>query len=170
LTSDSAHYKEKQSWDTQLHSLTTPDFNQNLVDEFEMINFKKLVNDCLREYLPEYRVEFILRHGHKIVHSWFTKTVRGQRAQEHNHNPADISGCYYLHTTGDDGNIIFIDRGALDNTFMYFHDNHSHAYEPKEGRIVLFPSYLTHRVSENKTDSTRISFSFDIYINKFTKD
>jgi len=34
--------------------------------------------------------------------------------------------------------------------------------EPKEGRLVLFPSWLTHRVSVNRTDEERISIAFNL--------
>ena len=36
---------------------------------------------------------------------------------------------------------------------------------PKEGALVLFPSYLDHSVNENMSDDERIVISFNIKIN-----
>ena len=37
---------------------------------------------------------------------------------------------------------------------------------PKEGALVLFPSYLDHSVNENTSNEERIVVSFNITINK----
>ena len=36
--------------------------------------------------------------------------------------------------------------------------------EPKEGTLIMFPSYLEHSVEENKSNEKRISMAFDINI------
>ena len=36
------------------------------------------------------------------------------------------------------------------------------SFQPKEGMLVLFPSYLQHSVNVNKTDEERIVISFNI--------
>ena len=35
-------------------------------------------------------------------------------------------------------------------------------FPPIEGRVLVFPSYLSHQVQENKSDEDRISVSFNI--------
>ena len=38
--------------------------------------------------------------------------------------------------------------------------------EPKEGDLLIFPSYLYHSVSENLSDNDRIIISFNVDIDK----
>ena len=50
---------------------------------------------------------------------------------------------------------------------------HTHAtmsYPPKEGRLVLFPSWVSHGVRENHTDEDRISISFNLIPNRNKRD
>ena len=37
-------------------------------------------------------------------------------------------------------------------------------YPVETGKIVLFPSYLTHQVTSKKGNNTRISLSFNIFL------
>ena len=46
-----------------------------------------------------------------------------------------------------------IDRTPFNNDRFF--------YEPKRGRILLFPSYLGHEVEPNITDEDRISIAFN---------
>ena len=53
--------------------------------------------------------------------------------------------------------LVYTDEFALKtNSYMtYF-------FYPKEGKILIFPSSLSHQVEENKSDEDRISYSFNI--------
>ena len=39
---------------------------------------------------------------------------------------------------------------------------------PQEGGIILFPGWMEHRVRSNNTNDTRISISFDWFVNNHT--
>jgi uncharacterized protein (TIGR02466 family) len=144
---------------SNLHSLTTTDFKQNLVEEHSMEHFKRFLDCCLHAYVPS---PGAFNNGHKVEASWFTLTEQGQHAAEHNHSTSDISGAFYLQTTGQDGDIVFTNRSQLANSYPFFGQFENANYRPQEGMIILFPGYLTHKVTENRTDSQRISFSFNV--------
>jgi uncharacterized protein (TIGR02466 family) len=146
-------------WSRGLHSLSTHDFMQNLVEEFEMHQFKSVLYEVLEKY-PKFVNPEALERGYKIGESWFTLTESYQRSDRHSHGTFDLSGVYYLQTTGQDGNIVFTNESAR-NYYEDFKENRA-VYEPKEGRFLLFPGWLPHQVQENTTFSKRISFSFNI--------
>lgn len=76
-------------------------------------------------------------------------------AHTHPHNL--VSGVYYARVPNGAGDIIFDDpRGPLppfENRIIY---------TPKEGDLIVFPSWLLHQVSPTLGDEERISFSFNI--------
>ena len=41
-------------------------------------------------------------------------------------------------------------------------DKKPYYIEPKEGRLVIFPSWMSHQVTPNFTNEDRISYSFNI--------
>ena len=114
-----------------------------------------------------------------IQRSWPVIAVKGQRVARHAHHTAHISAVYYVSspTSGKGGRIEFfndnppneIQRGIGSTmTGGYTERNSlnygSAAYEPKPGRLLLFPSKTTHAVEPNETDEQRISISFDLIV------
>jgi uncharacterized protein (TIGR02466 family) len=149
------------TWSTGLHSVSTPDFNQNLAEEYEMHHIKTAVYETLQKY-PEFVHEEALEKGYKITESWFTLTEAMQRTDRHSHGRYDLSGVYYVQTSGEDGSIKFTNEGPTAKNWYEDIRLNQCVFEPKEGRIILFPGWLPHQVSENKTFSKRISFAFNI--------
>ena len=86
----------------------------------------------------------------------------------HIHEGSDWSFVYYVKVPKDSGNILFADprirriRSNV-NRLIKNHDNpfvHDVYFVlPKEGKFVIFPSYLEHHVEFNTTDKPRISIS-----------
>ena len=46
--------------------------------------------------------------------------------------------------------------------FTNWSNQNSNFFNPTEGRMIVFPSYLYHYVQENKSNQDRISVSFNI--------
>jgi uncharacterized protein (TIGR02466 family) len=76
---------------------------------------------------------------------------------------AEISGVYYYQTNGKDGDICFINpfNAARYFDFGRVSSRSNNIYTPTVGRLLLFPSYVQHKVRPNKTDNTRISLAFN---------
>lgn len=96
--------------------------------------------------------------------SWFNFSSPGNFQFDHMHDGADISGVYYYKTNGKDGNIIFTNPNGymLSTLFPNSSSNKTLTITPKEGKLILFPSWLMHRVEVNNTKDTRISIAFNI--------
>lgn len=87
---------------------------------------------------------------------------------EHTHN-AIFSGVFFLNIPEDSG--VFVIRNPGINSMWEGSElvSEKNQYtskfikiEPKEGTIILFPSYLPHSVESNLHDGERITISFDV--------
>ena len=106
------------------------------------------------------------------IEGWKNINEPGNFNISHSHPRSHFSGVLWIKTPKNCGNIVFespeifnryqeldsySDEFALKtNSYMtYF-------FYPKEGKILIFPSSLSHQVEENKSDEDRISYSFNI--------
>jgi len=125
---------------------------------------KKIIDHHLRVYCSE--LNFPIRDYE--LNTWFSLFKKGNYAHIHNHGLADISGVYYYKTNGKDGKIFFESPNPhFDTSRCYFWKGYRREYDPEEGHILLFPSWLRHGVETNQTDDVRISLSFNIKFKGF---
>jgi len=107
---------------------------------------------------------------------WLNVNQKGNFNPPHAHPGNDYSGCYYVSFPENSGFIHFLDPRpqhrfsspnpkSKENENWYFsenpYDSSFFTYKIKEGKIVIFPSWLTHYVDPNPTDSLRISIPFN---------
>ena len=105
-----------------------------------------------------------------ITTSWVVKTPPRQKSEYHFHKNCFYSGIYYFedHYEPECGNLSFqnplqkfVDFEITPETF-----NEMNCQEwgdfPKPHQLVFFPSYLTHRILENKSYKDRYSLAFNI--------
>lgn len=103
-----------------------------------------------------------------ITQMWANVNGEGSYNNSHQHNGNFLSGVFYLKTFKGCGNIYFEDPRNLWCLLSVKYDKHDMfsrmevECEPKDGSLILFPSYLSHRVGMNHVDDERISISFNI--------
>ena len=101
---------------------------------------------------------------------WAIINTKGAANYQHQHSNSTISGAYYVRAPKNSGDIIFYDpRPAPVYTYPKavspnFLNAQINGISPKEGALVLFPSYLDHSVNENLSNEERIVISFNISI------
>jgi uncharacterized protein (TIGR02466 family) len=106
----------------------------------------------------------------KITSSWSIINKKGSSNNRHIHSDNYISAAYYVRAPEGCGDILFYDpreakvirkpKGVDGNALSADVIN----IKPKEGLLVLFPSYLYHSVEENITDNERVVISFNLDI------
>ena len=109
-----------------------------------------------------------------MLNLWINVNKKGNSNAAHTHPGAVLSGVYYLSLPSCCyGNLIFqrnpVDQhlreswGCSDN-FDRYNDLLADEYDiyPEEDRLIIFPSWLTHRVDASAGDGERISISFNI--------
>ena len=108
---------------------------------------------------------------------WANVNYKYSHNKNHVHPGAQWSGVYYIQTPKNSGHIWFTDPAGqkhLDLPIMkrdkdfikprhYWREVH---YEPIEGRLIMFPGWLTHEVAQNMSDlkgeaGWRVSVSFN---------
>ena len=106
----------------------------------------------------------------KINNMWAIINTGGSANLRHQHGNSTISGAYYIRAPENAGDIIFYDPRPAP---IYSHPNalspnslnaQVNGISPKEGALILFPSYLDHSVNENKSNEERIVISFNIRV------
>ena len=152
------------SWHTLTHSISTPIFEANIIKDNNLLLTESEIGWHLKQYLPH----LTDNNNFFIKTSWLTRNSKHEFAYKHKHTPTDcdIAGCYYIQTNGNDGNIRFWNNNELSNDYCFFGNNQKVSYAPQVGKILLFPAWLVHEVTENLTDDLRISLAFNIRFNR----
>ncbi len=105
-----------------------------------------------------------------INNMWAIINTGGSTNLRHQHGNSTISGAYYVRAPEKSGDIVFYDPRpapvysypqAINPNLLNAQVN---GISPKEGALVLFPSYLDHSVNENLSNDERIVISFNITI------
>ena len=106
----------------------------------------------------------------KISNMWAIINTGGAANLRHQHGNSTISGAYYVRAPNNCGDIVFYDpRPAPIYSYpnvnkVNFLNAQVNGISPKEGALILFPSFLDHSVNENKSNKERIVISFNIKI------
>jgi len=104
----------------------------------------------------------------KITSMWSIINKKNSSNARHIHSNNYISAAYYVRAPKMCGDIVFHDPKSA-AVFRYPKisspnklNSNVFTIEPKEGCLVLFPSYLHHSVDANRSDEERIVISFNI--------
>jgi len=104
-----------------------------------------------------------------ISTSWFTKINKGDSAPVHNHKNCWFSAVYY-YGNYDNNSGKFIIYNPLKN-LTSFNDKITHrnkfntpmaAIETERNKMIIFPSYLYHSITEHFSDLIRYSLALNI--------
>ena len=137
------------------------------------ITIQKDRSELLKEIITNSVSKLPISEGvYAAVEGWKNINEPGNFNIKHVHPEADFSGVLWIKVQENCGNILF----ETPNFFEKYQELHSYTDEfalktnsymtyffyPKEGKILIFPSSLSHQVEENKSDEDRISYSFNI--------
>jgi len=105
----------------------------------------------------------------KVGSCWINVNENGAKNSPHIHGNSHFSGVYYVKVSEGSGDIEFKDPNSISRqiyNFAYQNENlrncHEVRYSAAVGRLLIFPSYLTHEVHETHGEGKRISASFNI--------
>ncbi len=142
------------------------DFN---MQENEPKNFIKFILPAIEQVITDMNWEK-QKQSININNMWAIINTGGSANLRHQHGNSTISGAYYVCAPKNSGDIVFYDPRpapvytypkALKPNLLNAQVN---GINPKEGALVLFPSYLDHSVNENLSNEERIVISFNISI------
>ena len=134
---------------------------------------RKAIEDHI-QYYTEKVLSIMPRYSFPITNSWVNEHEEKDKAQQHFHANALISGVYYLHAPEDSGDIIF-HRPTNHNNFLsqtfnfdtiFTNERNTAEYviNIKEGMLLLFPSQVHHSTQINKSSNKRYSLAFNTWV------
>ena len=140
----------------------TFDFEFRVLEQFPKMKqmFTHISNRLIKEGL-NYDNEL------EISSSWFTKTHKGESSPMHDHKNCVFSAVYYYGDYDDKvGNLIF--KNPIVNLTSYRlnvgKSNKFNTYDieitPQSGSLLIFPSYVIHKIDVHKSEIPRLSLAF----------
>jgi len=164
-----SHAVFKNDWQPDNDTANTTFSHENSTDiikEFDMKIIETKIINHAGKYLDQLTYPY-KKTSTYILGSWLNTFTKDQviGLHEHGYQPNMFSGCYYYRAPKNSGDIQF----KSTNPFVASFPHHSNKYsnlltvEPLDEMILLFPSWLLHKVLPNKSNDTRISLAFNIY-------
>lgn len=135
----------------------SPSFHGSTIDSMFPNLYKKL-STHLKSVVEEINFSLTLRNF------WININRENCYNIPHRHPGSTMSAVLYLKSNEKSGNIVFENPTMAhsypinDLNSMFFG---SWEISPKQGRFIIFPSYLSHSVIPNQDDDTRISIAFN---------
>ena len=142
------------------------DFN---MQEAEPQNFIKNISPSIEKVMTDMNWEKE-KQSIKISNMWAIINTGGSTNSRHQHGNSTISAAYYVKAPKNCGDIVFYDPRpapvfcyptAIASNLLNAQVN---SITPKEGALILFPSYVDHSVNENLSNEERIVISFNVTI------
>lgn len=105
-----------------------------------------------------------------ITDCWANLNRTGHAHTMHTHPNNYLSGVYYVRAPARSGRIVFGDPRPAACTITptlaentSFNSNEMH-FEPRDGKLVIFNSWLPHFVEVNRSEEERISIAFNVML------
>ena len=169
-----AIFPESQRWmyRREKDKLGSQSESYDILDKFEELkDLKTYCEEELKAYLEDIEGVNTDITNLRITKSWLNKIEPQDFHALHNHKNSHLSGVFYISCLPND-NIQFINKSVrfpdttleLPKKKMTEFNSQGISVNIKEGDLLLFPSWVPHQVSVNKTvDKERLSISFDTW-------
>ena len=142
-----------------------------ITESVKIVDFMESGNELEREISKHVQISidhfFGYKVGCKIINSWATKSPPGSINNFHTHSNFWLSAVYYPHGLKKDDYYLMFESSKhkafapLVSTYNNINMN-SVKFETMEGDLLIFPSYLRHKIGENNTSKDRYSIAFNI--------
>jgi uncharacterized protein (TIGR02466 family) len=110
----------------------------------------------------------------RITQSWVNYTKPGEYHHKHAHPNSFISGVFYIQSDAEKDKIYFYKDGyqqiKVPAADWNEWNSESWWFEAITGKLILFPSSLTHMVETVQAEQTRISLSFNTFLSGYIGD
>lgn len=139
-----------------------PSDGSNIINEYDLSH----LTDKILEYLKKYYYLIHKKHAEDekidilITGSWLSKSNSQDYLPVHHHHNLDVSGVYYHKIPEGSGSLHFRSNDKLSEISLFYSRSQNYIVNPKNGKLVLFPSWIDHYVSGNTTSEDRIAFGF----------
>lgn len=130
------------------------------LDDFEFKKLYENVTDVCQEIFNSWK----LNKKAILKNAWANINRKNNFNHPHFHPKSIFSAIYYVSADNNSGNLV-IKRPDIQEHYIDELDSEytqkSFSIVPHTGLLILFPSYLSHYVEENLSDTTRISIAMN---------
>ena len=163
-------YAEKQKYERMKNNTGFVSTNLRVLDD--LLDLRKLITEKTDHYIKDY-MQYLVDGGTYVTTSWINKHHKLDYAPPHRHGNSILSGVYYLKTPKDSGVIQFHKPDGIEYlspTFnfipkeSYTYNCDYYSFVPKEGMLIIFPSFLKHLVTSSQAHDIRYSIAFNTFI------
>ena len=131
--------------------------------------YSRIKDILFHEWLKVAKDIFKYPDSFTITTSWMTKIDSGDSSQQHLHKNSFYSGVYHFgEYTNDSASIEF--SSPLIPFFDFYikpieyniHNSITWSFKPKKNQLLLFPSFVEHRILRQGSNQSRKSLAFNI--------
>ena len=141
----------------------------NPADNAALSAFEALANGMVLDTVQKYEQAGFANHPAMVcapetwtLRIWATVLRGGGRQTPHLHPMAWLSGVYYVQVPTDLDSTGGLEFGLSPKHLVVQSEPDSYVIGPREGRMVMFPSYFYHCTREFVSQQSRISIAFDV--------
>lgn len=165
FTTEESDFVDQQPAHKNMGNTTSDD--RYVLTHRTMASLYDFVQSCITEYLndvyaPKNKVSL------RITQSWLNYSKTGEWHHKHNHPNSFISGVLYMKAAKESDKIYFYNEGyrqlELPTENYNVYNSRSWWLPVETGKLMLFPSSLTHSVEQVKSEDTRISLAFNTFL------
>jgi uncharacterized protein (TIGR02466 family) len=159
--------------DTRPNSGNTTSVDNYICKNSKLKKLKKFFDESISDYF-----ETVYKPKTEVTpmmtQSWVNYTKPGEYHHKHAHPNSFISGVFYIQTDDSKDRIYFYKDAYQQIKVMprEWNDWNSESwwFEAMTGRLILFPSSLTHMVETVGSEQTRVSLSFNTFLTGYFGD
>lgn len=158
-------------WDNHITTYHNKESALKLSKDDRITPFFNYVKNESRNFLDAMNVN-PMSYEFKHIFSFFAKVGATSKHDLHSHPGSVISGVYYLRVGETTPPIIFKDPRAyhkyIHYDIIFGRDSPSYSLfpefvvTPKQGMLLLFPSWLEHEVPYSRAEEERMTFVFNL--------
>jgi uncharacterized protein (TIGR02466 family) len=143
--------------------------NKYIFNSKELVRIKEMFDYGVNLYMKRI---LEINHNLRLLNSWITLNKENDYHHTHDHDNVFLSICYYHKI--QNGDLIFSSRKSMIQENFNFSYNiispnpynaNNYSILPQQGDIVIFPAWLFHETSPNKSKSDRIMIGANYFLN-----
>lgn len=132
---------------------------------YDSIKYVQPFLDSLTIIMNKIYKEFNISKDAELNDYWFNINRKDNFNWAHNHPQCFFSAVYYIKFPDNSGNLVFERPDPL-REWLSVHsvnekNSNSVLFKPTKNDLIIFPSYVKHRVEPNNTDDERISIALN---------
>tara|TARA_A100000172_G_scaffold56052_1_gene36103 strand:+ start:1569 stop:2189 length:621 start_codon:yes stop_codon:yes gene_type:complete len=165
--------KELDFVNNQKNNCTNNEGNISTTDKYILNKIElKEINEFIKSQCHNYLDKVICPKNNielYVTQSWLNYTKENQYHHQHSHPNSIISGVFYFDCNKENDKIKFLNTDyqqispEINDSKFNLWNSTSWWFPVETGQLIMFPSYIDHKVDNKKGNNIRISLAFNTF-------